>query len=105
MDRGALQCTGGTARERASVSACEREMAIDPERGDGYGEGPGKCTSASHNIGAFTDLTIGAGTLDLQFLLCWILDAGFDGRDHTSILLCCVLDGCGRCLMLLCGFS
>lgn len=59
-DRDPLQHTGGAEKETLFVCMWTegREMAIDPKEGDGNGEGPNMCTSASHNISAFSDLTL-----------------------------------------------
>lgn len=55
-------------------------MAIDPNEGDGNGKGPSMCTSASHNISAFTDLTIEVGTHNKQLCCMWmhLLDVNVD---------------------------
>lgn len=59
-------------RERGTLCVCmwteEREMAIDPNEGDGNEKGPSMCTSASQNISAFTELTI--ESRDAQLATC-----------------------------------
>lgn len=54
-------------------------MAIDLNGGDGNGKGPSMCTSASHNVSAFTDLTLENGdTQPAPLLNMDVLDVNVD---------------------------
>lgn len=54
-------------------------MAIDLNEGDGNGKGPSMCTSASHNISAFTELTLENGDTQPATLLNMdVLDVNVD---------------------------
>lgn len=85
-------------RERETLCAYMwtegREMAIDPNEGDGNEKGPSMCTSGSQNISAFTELTIQVGTHNWQLCcMCLYLDVNADlkwreGCDCTPSLLC-----------------
>ncbi|KAK2851042.1 hypothetical protein Q5P01_007318 [Channa striata] len=72
-DREPLQHTGGAEKETLCVCMRTegREMAIDPNEGDGSGEGPTMCTSAFHNISAFSDLTIKVATRNQEQYYTW----------------------------------